>query len=70
MKCKDGGSIFYKNKKYRQLEIEKKNFFSFISFQKFLIFPIWTFSENAMFGRNIPLRVRFPKVSTLSQKSK
>ena len=26
---------------------KKKMFFSVISFQKFLIFPIWAFSENA-----------------------
>ena len=45
-KCKDGGSYFYKNKKYRPLEIEKK-FFSAILFQKFLIFPICPFSEKA-----------------------
>ena len=38
-------SYFYKNKKYRCLEKEKKN--SIILFQKFLIFPTWAFSENA-----------------------
>ena len=48
-KCKEGGSYFYKNKKYRPLEIEKKNFFSFILFQKFLIFYVCIFSENAQF---------------------
>ena len=32
IKCKDGGSCFYKNKNYRPMEIEKKIFFSqFIS---------------------------------------
>ena len=46
-KCKDWGSNFYKNKKYRPLEIEKNNFFSVISIQKFLIFPICVFPENA-----------------------
>ena len=33
IKCKDGGSHFYKNHKYRRLEKEKKKFFSVISFQ-------------------------------------
>ena len=41
IKYEDGGSYFYKNQKYRQLEIEKK--ISVVSFQKFLIFPIWVF---------------------------
>ena len=45
IKCKDGSSYLYKNIKYRRLEIEKK--ISVISFQKFLIFPIWALSENA-----------------------
>ena len=40
------GSYFYKNQKYRQLEKENKNF-SIVWFQKFLIFPIWAFLENA-----------------------
>ena len=39
-------NIFTKIKKYRRLEKEKI-YFSVISFQKFLIFPIWTFLENA-----------------------
>ena len=39
MKCKDVGSYFYKNKKYRRLE-------KVISFQEFLNFLIWTFPEN------------------------
>ena len=34
VKCKDGGSYFYKNKKCRPLEIEKKNFFQLIHFRK------------------------------------
>ena len=46
-KCKDGISYFYKNQKYRRLEKEKKMYFSVISFQEFLIFHIWAFSENA-----------------------
>ena len=45
IKCKDGGSYIYKIEKYRRLEKEKK-FCSGISFQKFLIFPVWAFSEN------------------------
>ena len=39
-KIKDGGSYFYKNQKYRPLEIEKIIFFSVNSFQKILIFFI------------------------------
>ena len=42
-----GVHIFYKNKKYGQLEMEKKHF-SVISFPKFLIFSIWAFSGNAL----------------------
>ena len=49
-KCNDGGSYFYNNKKYRLLEIEKKNVFLVISFQKFLIFYVCAFSENAQFS--------------------
>ena len=45
IKCKGRGSYFYKDKKYRWLEKEKK--LGVISFQKFLIFPIWAFPENA-----------------------
>ena len=44
MKCKDGGSYFYKNKKYRPFEIERK-IFSVISFQKFLIFHKCVFQK-------------------------
>ena len=44
MKC-EGSSYFYENKKYRSLETEKKN--SVISIQKFRIFLISVFSENA-----------------------
>ena len=50
IKCKDGGSYFYKNQKYRRLEIEKKK-----SFQKFLIVPTCTFSENAQCFVGAPL---------------
>ena len=35
---------FYKNQKYRRLEMEKK-LFSVILFQKFLVFPIWPFQK-------------------------
>ena len=45
MTCKDGGSYFYTNQKYRPLEIEKKNF-SVNSFQKIPIFHLCVFSEN------------------------
>ena len=41
IKCKDGGSYFYKNQNYRRLEI--------ISFQKFLNFHLRGFSENAQY---------------------
>ena len=44
--CEDGGSYFYKNQKYRPLEIEKKILFQLISFQKILIFHVRVFSEN------------------------
>ena len=44
--CKDWGSYFYKNQKYRPLEIE----ISVILFQKFLIFYLCVFSENAKFS--------------------
>ena len=33
-KCKDGGSNFLKNQKYRLLEIEKKIFFHLFYFRK------------------------------------
>ena len=46
IKCKDDGSYFYKNQKYKRLEIEKENC-SVMPFQKFLIFLICVFSENA-----------------------
>ena len=39
-------SYFYKNKKYRPLEVEKKFFFSLNSFQKMLIFHKCVSSEN------------------------
>ena len=43
---KDGGSYVYKYKKYRRLEKEKK---SVVSFEKFLIFSTWVFSESAQY---------------------
>ena len=33
IKFKDGGSYFYKNQKYRRLQIEKKLFFSYFSLE-------------------------------------
>ena len=45
-KMKRRGFIFLQKSKYRQFEIENKFFFSVISFQKLLIFPIWAFLEN------------------------
>ena len=42
---KTGVHIFTKIKNTDDWEKKKKN--SVISFQKFLIFPIWAFSENA-----------------------
>ena len=44
-KCKNEGSYFYKNKKYRELEKEK-TLFSVISFQKILIFHIRVFFKK------------------------
>ena len=45
MKCKDGGLYFYKNQKYRQLEKEKKMYFSVISFQEFQVFLYGLFQK-------------------------
>ena len=55
IKCKDGGSYFYKNKKYRRLEKEKNVFFSyFISgIPKFSYMGF--FRKYSMFRRSIPL---------------
>ena len=54
-KCKDGGSYFYKNQKYRPLEIEKKNFFSYF-FSEIPNFPYKRFFRKcSMFGWSIPL---------------
>ena len=44
-----GVHIFTKNKKNRQFEKERNIFFSVTSFQKFLIFPISAFPENAQY---------------------
>ena len=54
IKCKDGGSHFYKNKKYRRLKKDKNVFFSyFIS-----VIPHFSymdfFRKCSMFRRNIP----------------
>ena len=45
IKCKGGGSYFYKNQKYRRLEIDFFFFSNFIS--EIPNFPIRVFSENA-----------------------
>ena len=42
IKCKDGGSYFYKNQNYRPLEIENK---IFLVLQKFLIFHKCVFQK-------------------------
>ena len=44
MYVKMGVHIFTKNQRYRRVEIEKK--IQLFLFQKFLIFPVWPFSEN------------------------
>ena len=46
IKCKDGVYIFTKLRNTDGWK-KKKIFFSGISFQKFLIFHVWAFSENA-----------------------
>ena len=46
MKCKGGGSYFYKYKKYRPLEIEKKDF-QLIHFRKSLFF-IYAFLQKML----------------------
>ena len=46
IKCKDGGSYFYKNQKYRPLKIEKKNFFIYVN-SDIPNFSKMRFSENA-----------------------
>ena len=55
MKRKDGGSYFYKNKKYRRLEKEKYVFFSYF----ILVIPNFSymnfFRKCSMFRRSIPL---------------
>ena len=54
IKCKDGRSHFYKNQKYKPLEVEI--FFKVISFQKFLIVLYVFFLEKcSTFRRSIPL---------------
>ena len=45
IKCEDGGSYFYKNQKYRPLEIEK-NILSINLFQKILIFLYACFQKT------------------------
>ena len=41
------GLIFLRKPKIQTVGNRKKNFWSVISFQKFLVFPIWSFPENA-----------------------
>ena len=41
------GLIFLQKSKIQTVRKRKKKYFSVISFQKFLIFPIWTFLENS-----------------------
>ena len=45
-KIKTGAHIFTKIKNTDGSKKKKKIYFSVISFQGFLIFPIWAFSEN------------------------
>ena len=55
MKCKYGGSYVYKNKKYRRLEIEKKNISFFISEIPHFCYMLF-FRKCSMFHLSIPLR--------------
>ena len=57
-KIKGGGSYFYKNQKYRRLEIAKKNLFNFIS--EIPYYPhMGFFRKCSKFRRNIPLKFIF-----------
>ena len=56
IKCKDGGSYFYKNQKYRSLEIEKKIFFSYFVSEIPNLSYMCFFRKCSMFRRSIPLK--------------
>ena len=56
-KCKDGGSYFYKNKKYRRLEIEKKNFFNYFISESPNFSYMFFFRKSSIFGQSIPLNL-------------
>ena len=55
IKCKDGGSYFYKNKKYRRLQIEKKLLFSYFILEIPNFSHMGFFREWSMFRWSIPL---------------
>ena len=56
MKCKDGGSYFWKNKKYRRLEKEKKNvFFGYFISEIPNFSYMGFFRKCSMFRWSIPL---------------
>ena len=57
VKCKDGGSYFYKNKKYRRLEKEKNVSFSYFISGIPNFSHMGFFRECLMFRRSIPLRL-------------
>ena len=54
-KCKDGGSYFYKNQKYRRLEKRKKKFSYFISEIPNFSYTCF-FRKCSKFRRSIPLK--------------
>ena len=54
-KCKEGGSYFYKNKKYRWLEMEKQNFLSCFISEIPNFSHIDYFRKSSRFCRSIPL---------------
>ena len=56
IKCKEGGSSFYKNQKYKRLEIEKKVFFSYFISEIPKFFYMGFFRKCSMFRRSIPLK--------------
>ena len=55
IRCKDGGSYFYKNKKYRRSKKEKNVFVSYFISGIPKFFYMGFFRKYSMFRRSIPL---------------
>ena len=67
IQCKDGVSYFYKNKKYRPLEKEKKIFFfSYLISEIPNFWYMRFFRKCSMFRRGISLRERSSNVSGIA----